>query len=146
MNSYSLIINGQKFTTTIKSSDIGKRVVEVNGVDYEVEIEGEKELFVTKKANIESSKTTKTTSSQTVTQSTSTISAGVNDVVSPIPGLIIDVIVKEGDKVSVGTLILKMEAMKMENEIKSTKSGTVKKIHVKKGDSVLEGQPLVTVE
>jgi biotin carboxyl carrier protein len=39
-----------------------------------------------------------------------------------------------------------MEAMKMENEIRSTKNGKVTKIYIKKGDSVLEGQQLMTVE
>jgi biotin carboxyl carrier protein len=64
---------------------------------------------------------------------------------APLPGLIIDVKVREGEKVKAGQNILVMEAMKMENQIQATSDGTVKKIFIKKGDNVAEGNALVEI-
>ena len=52
---------------------------------------------------------------------------------------------KEGDQVEAGKILMKMEAMKMENNIQSTRSGTVLSIKVKPGDSVLEGDVLLEI-
>jgi glutaconyl-CoA/methylmalonyl-CoA decarboxylase subunit gamma len=64
---------------------------------------------------------------------------------APLPGLIIDVKVREGEKVKAGQNIVVMEAMKMENQIQATTDGTVKKILVKKGDNVAEGNAMVEI-
>jgi len=64
---------------------------------------------------------------------------------SPLPGIILDVLVKVGDTVKVGDKVLILEAMKMENTIVSEFSGQVKEIKVNKGDSVLEGAELVII-
>src|SRR5689334_5120943 len=67
----------------------------------------------------------------------------INNIKAPMPGLIIDLRVKDGDKVSVGDTLVILEAMKMENSIKSPGEGLVKSVKVKKGDSVEKGQILV---
>jgi biotin carboxyl carrier protein len=64
---------------------------------------------------------------------------------APLPGLIIDIKVREGEKVKAGQNIIVMEAMKMENQIQATTDGTVKKIFVKKGDNVAEGNAMVEI-
>jgi biotin carboxyl carrier protein len=71
---------------------------------------------------------------------------GVTTVKAPLPGLIIEVKVAVGDKVSVGDVLLVIETMKMENNIISTVTGTVKEILVSKGDNVGEGVPLIAVD
>lgn len=63
----------------------------------------------------------------------------------PMPGNILQVVVKEGDKVEKGDNILVLEAMKMENDIASEFSGTVRRVFVRKGDAVREGAPLVEI-
>jgi biotin carboxyl carrier protein len=60
-----------------------------------------------------------------------------------MPGLIIDLKVNQGDIVKAGDTLLILEAMKMENIIKSTGEGTVKNVKVKKGDSVEKNQVLI---
>jgi len=60
-----------------------------------------------------------------------------------MPGLIIDLKIKAGDTVKSGDQLLILEAMKMENIIKSPGDGIVKFIKVKKGDSVEKGQVLL---
>ena len=64
---------------------------------------------------------------------------------APLPGLVIDVKVREGEKVKAGQNIVVMEAMKMENQIQATADGTVKRIFVKKGDNVAEGNAMVEI-
>ncbi|WP_455218123.1 biotin/lipoyl-containing protein, partial [Kaarinaea lacus] len=67
-------------------------------------------------------------------------------VTTSMPGIIVDVLVSEGDKVSAGDPVLVTEAMKMETEIQAPIAGTVKAIHVKKGDSVNPDESLVEIE
>src|SRR5690554_102130 len=57
-------------------------------------------------------------------------------VTSPLTGLVSKVFVKEGDTVAEGEVLLSLEAMKMETEIRSAKGGTVQRIHVSEGDAV----------
>lgn len=66
-------------------------------------------------------------------------------VTSPLPGVIIEISVKVGDTVKAGQQVAVLEAMKMENAIEADHNGTVTAIHVNKGDSVLEGVPIVTI-
>jgi len=65
---------------------------------------------------------------------------------APMPGLILDVVVNEGDEVNKGDKLLVLEAMKMENIIKSPGSGKIKSILVGQGDRVESGQKLIHFE
>lgn len=67
----------------------------------------------------------------------------INSIKAPMPGLIIDLRVNDGDEVKPGDPLLILEAMKMENIIKSPGAGKVKKVKIKKGDSVEKGQVLI---
>ena len=64
---------------------------------------------------------------------------------SPIPGLIFDVPMAEGQQVKQGEILVIVEAMKMENELRAPRDGTVQKKHVAPGDSVDKGAPLITL-
>jgi methylmalonyl-CoA carboxyltransferase small subunit len=63
-----------------------------------------------------------------------------------LPGVVAKIIVKEGEKVKEGDVVMILEAMKMENEIKSPKDGVVKQIIVKEGDRVEVGDVLAVVD
>lgn len=67
----------------------------------------------------------------------------INQVKAPMPGLIFDIKVSEGSEVKKGDPIMVLEAMKMENILKSPGDGVVKTITVKKGDSVEKNQVLI---
>ena len=71
--------------------------------------------------------------------------AGGNTVVSPMPGKVLDIKVKEGDPVESGQVLLILEAMKMENEIMADRSGTVDKIIAAVGAAVNSGDALITL-
>lgn len=66
-------------------------------------------------------------------------------VTSPMPGNILKINVAQGQHVSEGDVLIVLEAMKMENEISATKSGTVAQINVTKGAVVETGTPLVVI-
>ena len=63
-----------------------------------------------------------------------------------LPGVITKILVKEGDKVKSGETIMILEAMKMENEVKSPKEGVIKQIVVKEGDRVEAGDILAVMD
>jgi len=73
-------------------------------------------------------------------------SAAAGAVTAPMPGIIIEYRVKEGDQVNEEDVLLILEAMKMQNEIKAKTSGTVKKISCKEGDRVGKGDTLLEIE
>jgi pyruvate carboxylase subunit B len=66
-------------------------------------------------------------------------------ITSPIPGLIFDVPVEEGQQVKRGDTLVIVEAMKMENELRAPRDGVVQTRHVAPGDSVDKGAPLITL-
>ncbi|HCW07399.1 MAG TPA: acetyl-CoA carboxylase biotin carboxyl carrier protein subunit [Cytophagales bacterium] len=70
----------------------------------------------------------------------------VNNIKAPMPGLVIDMKVKVGDAVKAGDPLLILEAMKMENEIRSVNKGIIKEIFVKEGAAVEKGAILFSVE
>jgi len=67
----------------------------------------------------------------------------INEIKAPMPGLVIDVCISEGDVIKKGDPIIVLEAMKMENIIKSPTDGVIKKINVKKGVAVEKNQVLI---
>lgn len=73
-------------------------------------------------------------------------SAAVKDVKAPMPGSILNIIVSEGDEVGQGDQLLVLEAMKMENVIKSPGEGIVSKIHVSEKENVEKNQVLISFE
>ena len=72
-------------------------------------------------------------------------SAGAVEVKAPMPGNILKVNVTQGQAVKAGTVLCILEAMKMENEIMTSKDGTVTQILVSKGATVDTGAPLVVI-
>ncbi|APT76653.1 hypothetical protein XO10_09200 [Marinitoga sp. 1135] len=75
----------------------------------------------------------------------STAPAGKNVVKAPLPGVVVDINVAEGARVTKGQKLLVIEAMKMENEILSDYDGVVESILVKKGDSIEGDQDLIII-
>ena len=70
----------------------------------------------------------------------------VKEVKAPMPGSILDILVKEGDEVKENDQLLVLEAMKMENVIKSPGDGTVGKVHISRKQNVEKNQVLISFE
>ena len=84
-------------------------------------------------------------SQTTLTPTQATSSGAATPVTAGLPGTVVKIVSPVGTQVSDGTTILIVEAMKMEVEIKSSVSGSVKEIKVKPGDSIVAGQELAIV-
>jgi biotin carboxyl carrier protein len=67
----------------------------------------------------------------------------VKDMKAPMPGLVVNILVKEGDIVKKGDTLLTLEAMKMENSIKSPADLSIKKINIQKGQALEKGQVMI---
>jgi biotin carboxyl carrier protein len=71
---------------------------------------------------------------------------GPQRLLAAMPGKVVRLLVKPGDRVEAGQPLVVVEAMKMENELRAGRSGTVTEIHVKEGASVEAGSQLVVIE
>jgi biotin carboxyl carrier protein len=82
-----------------------------------------------------------------VSKSTGGLAGGAAEgaIKAPIPGLVVRILVAEGDEVKVGQTVVILQAMKMENELRAQRAGTVATIKCKAGDSVNQGDTLVTL-
>ena len=65
---------------------------------------------------------------------------------SPMPGMVVSVPVKEGQQVEKGDVLVILESMKMQNELKAPRAGTVGRVRVKTGESVEQRQTLLSVQ
>jgi biotin carboxyl carrier protein len=72
--------------------------------------------------------------------------AGPAIVRSPMPGRLVKVLVKTGDRVTAGQPVVVVEAMKMENELRAPRAGTVREVRAPEGAAVESGQDLVVVD
>lgn len=76
----------------------------------------------------------------------SLISSKIADIKAPMPGLVLQIMVKEADLIKKGDTLLVLEAMKMENSIKASGDGIIKSIKINKGDKVEKNQVLILIE
>lgn len=143
MKQYKYKINGNLYTVTVNDVEDNIARVEVNGTPYNVELE--KPLKAAPKPVIRPAAAPKTATGERVVSRPAAQSKACG-VKSPLPGVILDIKVKEGDMVKRGQLIVILEAMKMENNINADRDGKVTAIKVNKGDSVLEGTDLIIIE
>ena len=146
MKKYKLKIEGSEYDVEILKTEGNIAEVDVNGKVYKVEID--KDLRpVSKTPIIVRSQAVLSSESDKAVIKTASPSApkGTGTIKSPLPGIVLNILVKPGDKVNYGDKLLILEAMKMENTIESDKEGTIKSINVKQGDSVLEGDILVEI-
>ena len=143
MKQYKYKINGNLYNVTV--NDIGENIarVEVNGTPYTVEID--KPVKAAPKPVTRPASAPKTSTGAPVVARPAATSSK-SGIKSPLPGVILDIKVKEGDTVKKGQLIAILEAMKMENNINADKDGVVSAVKVNKGDSVLEGTDLIIIE
>jgi len=144
MKKYKFSISGKPYAVTVKQMTDDHAVVDVNGNEYEVDIIDEPKQRKT--PQLIRSVAIPHGQERPIKTRAKARQAGAGIIKAPLPGLILDVLVKEGENVSIGQSIVKMEAMKMENNIQSNRDGKITTIKVKPGDSVLEGDVLVAIE
>jgi glutaconyl-CoA/methylmalonyl-CoA decarboxylase subunit gamma len=143
MKKFKFTIHGNPYDVEILGFEENIAKVEVNGTVYDVEVQ--KDLKVSKTPTLVRKEDPQPTRKETKIPRNITKTTNIA-IKAPLPGTIISVLVKVGDKVTMGQKLLTMEAMKMENNVLSEKDGVVKSISVKKGDTVLQNDVLVEIE
>ncbi|MDD2474460.1 MAG: biotin/lipoyl-binding protein [Dysgonamonadaceae bacterium] len=146
MKIFNYKINGTPYRVVVQNQDQESVELEVNGTPYTVELEQKKKKPISsiqRQAPSASSGTSEMAAKPTVTRTP--VAAGSTVINAPLPGVVLDIKVKVGDAVKKGDTILVLEAMKMENNIQSTTDGTISKVSVEKGASVLEGMELIVI-
>jgi biotin carboxyl carrier protein len=124
-NCISLLVDGKAYTVFI-ADDKTKRYISVQG-----------EQFCIEEAKAET---------ETRSLADASTLKGIPTISSPMPGKIVKILVREKDKVRKNQSLVIVEAMKMENEIRSPGAGIVKKINFKEGDLVDAAEPIVELD
>ena len=154
MNEYVMTINQKEYRAEVSEINAEYALIQVNGREFRVDLQqlGLGKLMPVATAAVEARAAVpggQPAIGGVPAPAAPLAAAATGDassmVKAPLPGLIIDVKVREGEKVKAGQTIVVMEAMKMENQIQATTDGTVKKIFVKKGDNVAEGNAMVEI-
>lgn len=145
MKRFKFTINGNKYETEVIHIEDNVAEIEVNGTKYYVEVN--RDIKPTKTPKLVRANAVPSTDAHPSVAKTSSPSApkGAGAVKSPLPGVILEMLVREGDQVKMGQRLLVLEAMKMENNIEADKAGTVTSILKHKGDSVMEGDVLIMI-
>ena len=121
MKKFKFTINGNVYEVDIQNIEDNIAEIEVNGTTYRVEVEKAIQTSKTPKL-MRSVSVPSTDSAPSIAKTSSPASPkGTGNVKSPLPGVILDVHVREGDAVKVGQRLITLEAMKMENNINADK-------------------------
>ncbi len=145
MKKFKFSINGNQYESAVINVEDNIAEIEINGTIYKVEVD--KELKTTKTPKLLRPVAVPSTDFQPSVAKTSSPESpkGTGTIKSPLPGVILDVFVKEGDTVKIGQKLLVLEAMKMENNIESDKAGKIVALKKVKGDNVMEGDILIVI-
>ena len=128
MEDLTIKVDGKEYLVKVEETEDNRILVHCNGDVYEVDSRSTKADIFDKLKKKQATET------------------GPGIVTSPLPGTIYEVKVKKGDKVKEGQPLIKLIAMKMENDITAPRSGTVKEIKVKKDESVSKDDILVIID
>ncbi len=124
---FHILLNDRSYRAEVVETDAERKqvTIKVNGRHYQVVLKDKFDVLLEKMGM--------------------NVNAGtkVNHIKAPMPGLIINLKVKEGDRVAAGDTLLILEAMKMENMIKAPGDATVKSVKVRQGEGVEKNQVLI---
>ncbi len=124
---YSIIMEGKSYIVELLEGDTAKKYsASASNQSFDLEvIDAESRYMMSRKEN--------------------DLEDDGNQISSPMPGKVVKLMVKEGDKVKAGETVIIISAMKMESEYKAGHDGVIAKVHVKEGDTIEGNQTLVTL-
>jgi len=137
MREFVLTVNGKDVEVTLLSREGSALSFQIHGKEYAVTVAGARPKLESKSYS---------DASIALPQPMRSAATSLNELLAPMPGIIVSLAVKIGDTVNAGQAIVVMEAMKMENNLAAPRTGTIKTIHVKVGQEVENRQRLITIE
>lgn len=123
---YTLLLNGQSFEALVYPSERGVQVL-LRGRLFDFIVEDERQRRLRQSSG------------------GGAVQSGEYQLKAPMPGLIVSVPVEEGQEIQSGDDLIILESMKMQNELKAPRDGTVSRVRVKAGDNVDQNQVLLTL-
>ncbi|MBW2494654.1 MAG: acetyl-CoA carboxylase biotin carboxyl carrier protein subunit [Deltaproteobacteria bacterium] len=143
MATYKVKSRGVEYTVTVVDKATGGSLVTVDGREFDVKLSGDDTApAVASRPAAPAWKKLAMASSPVASEA---VPEGDGRIVAPISGTIISLDVEVGDSVSVDQVVLRLEAMKMENDITAPVAGTVQEITTNEGSDVSTGQLLMTI-
>lgn len=124
----SLLVDGRSYSATVLTDGNGAYTVYLDGTDYEVSLKSDRDLLLERFGLADEA------------------GSGRVEIRAPMPGLVLSLAVSVGDEIDAGSGLLVLEAMKMENELRTERAGVVKAIHAAPGDAVGKNDLLVELE
>jgi biotin carboxyl carrier protein len=124
-NTLSILLDGQSFEINVTPSPDGKLKLQTGSREFIAEVIDPRAWSGRRHGSVEAE--------------------GRQQVVAPMPGKVVRLLIREGDRVEAGQGLVVVEAMKMQNEIRSPKSGTVERVLTKEGQPVNAGDVLCVV-
>lgn len=142
MKSYKFRINGNQYDVDVLDVEGNMAKIEVNGTVYDVEMQQE---IPKVKTVVQTPVQSRAVKEPKPAAEKSTASGKAAEVRAPLPGVIIQVLVRPGDEVNAGQTLCTLETMKMENAIKADSGGKVATVSITPGQSVLQDEVLIVI-
>ncbi len=124
---YSVLLDGHSYEMLVNADRFNYQIG-VRGVQLQVQVEDERARRLNRARRLP------------------TLPEGELAITAPIPGLIVRILVKEGDAIEEGQPVVLLEAMKMENELRAVRGGVVKTVLAAAGQRVEQNAPLIVLE
>lgn len=140
MSAYTVTINGQSYTVYLKGRRGASLTFSINDREFTIPVDS------AERSALQDVSIALIPKGAARASAHGSAAAVAPEVKAPLPGIISDIKVKEGDKVSVGETLVVIEAMKMENPIKAPAEVIITKVHIKKGEEVAHGAVMISVE
>ncbi|HNV66601.1 MAG TPA: biotin/lipoyl-binding protein [Bacteroidales bacterium] len=141
MKNFKFKINGNQYDVEVLGIDGSMARIDVNGTVYDVEMQRD----TPKTKAVVSSASTHARPLKETKEAPESASGKATEIKAPLPGIIIQVLVKVGDDVKPGQTVCTLETMKMENAIKAETAGKVTAVNVSPSQSVLQDEVLVAL-
>jgi biotin carboxyl carrier protein len=125
-NVFSVLLNGESYEVRLAAADDGKLTLQTRHHEFVAEVSDPRAWRGRRHGTVEAE--------------------GRQQIVAPMPGKVVRLLVKAGDKVEAGQGLLVVEAMKMQNEVRSPKTGTVERLLAKEGQPVNAGEVLAWID
>jgi glutaconyl-CoA/methylmalonyl-CoA decarboxylase subunit gamma len=140
---YKITVNNTTYEVEIENIDTRPVIAILDGERFEVMLENADQAETRKDANGKTEKKAFDPNPFPVASPSPNQALSGNALTAPLPGTVIEIFVKAGDKVEAGQVVLVIEAMKMKNNIRSVFSGIIGEVLVNAGQSVSHRQTLV---
>lgn len=141
MKNYKFRINGNQYEVELLEIEGNIAKIEVNGTVYDVEMQRE----TTKAKSIAAAAPVQVKQAREPKPAPEKTTGKAAEVRAPLPGVIIQLLVRQGDEIKPGQTVCTLETMKMENAIKSENGGVVTAVNISVGQQVLQDEVLIVI-